>query len=50
MFNVAIIGAGRIGGSIARMLYHTGNYRLLVIDSKAEALDRFSEIKERTSC
>ena len=50
MFNVAIIGAGRIGGSIARMLHHSGNYRLLVIDSKAEALDRFSDIKEIKTC
>lgn len=50
MFNVAIIGAGRIGSSIARMLYHSGNYRLLVIDSKAEALDQFSDIKEIKTC
>ncbi|MBE9537047.1 MAG: saccharopine dehydrogenase NADP-binding domain-containing protein [Proteobacteria bacterium] len=50
MFNVAIIGAGRIGSSIAKLLYHTHNYQLLVIDSKAEALDQFSDIKEIKTC
>lgn len=50
MFNVAIIGAGRIGGSIAKMLYHTGDYQLLVIDTKAEALEQFEHIKEIKTC
>ena len=43
MFKVAIIGAGRIGSSIAKLLYHTGDYQLLVIDSNVAALKQLKQ-------
>ena len=38
MKNVTIIGAGKIGGAIARMLAETGDYHVTVADRSAEQL------------
>ena len=38
MKNVTIIGAGKIGGAIARMLAETGDYQVTVADRSAEQL------------
>ncbi len=38
MKNITIIGAGKIGGAIARMLAETGDYRVTVADRSAEQL------------
>ena len=38
MKNVVIIGAGKIGGAIARMLAETGDYQVTVADRSADQL------------
>jgi saccharopine dehydrogenase-like NADP-dependent oxidoreductase len=38
MKNIVIIGAGKIGGAIARMLAETGDYQVTVADRSAEQL------------
>lgn len=36
--HIAILGAGKIGGAIAKMLHHSGDYHVTVIDANAQAL------------
>jgi len=43
MHKVAIIGAGRIGLSIAKLLNHSGDYAVLLADQQQAALDGISE-------
>jgi saccharopine dehydrogenase-like NADP-dependent oxidoreductase len=42
MHRVLLLGAGKIGRMIARLLVDTGDYDVLVGDSSSEALDRIS--------
>ena len=39
MHSILVIGAGKIGSTIADMLHETGDYRVTVADSSAEALE-----------
>ncbi|QDS97815.1 saccharopine dehydrogenase family protein [Adhaeretor mobilis] len=39
---VAILGAGKIGGAVARILHHSGRYDVLVGDFSEDALERLS--------
>ena len=39
---VALLGAGHIGQTIARLLHGSGDYRLTVIDRSADALARLA--------
>ncbi|MDE3197664.1 MAG: saccharopine dehydrogenase NADP-binding domain-containing protein, partial [Acidobacteriota bacterium] len=44
-----IVGAGRIGASIAKLLHHSGDFEILVADHDTAALDRLiSSIPVRT--
>ncbi|MBD9558335.1 saccharopine dehydrogenase family protein [Ensifer sp. ENS03] len=40
MKNIVVIGAGKIGSTIARMLAHTGDYSVCVADRAAEQLEQ----------
>ncbi|HEX4136581.1 MAG TPA: saccharopine dehydrogenase C-terminal domain-containing protein [Bryobacteraceae bacterium] len=40
MFAVMVVGAGRIGASIAKLLHNSGDYEITVADHDAEALER----------
>ncbi|WP_068316982.1 saccharopine dehydrogenase family protein [Polycladidibacter hongkongensis] len=40
MWNVAVIGAGKIGGAICKLLLGSGNYHVTVFDQQKSALDR----------
>ena len=40
MFPVMLVGAGRVGASIARLLHDTGEYEIAVADHDAAALER----------
>ena len=42
MFAVMVVGAGRIGASIAKLLHNTGNYSITVADHDNAALERLS--------
>ncbi|MBV1880293.1 MAG: saccharopine dehydrogenase NADP-binding domain-containing protein [Pseudomonadales bacterium] len=42
MNRVAIVGAGKIGGAIAKHLYHCGDYDVVVGDFEQQALDRLT--------
>ncbi len=39
MYNVAILGTGKIGSAIAKFLHHSGDYTILVGDMDAQALE-----------
>ncbi|MDK2123762.1 saccharopine dehydrogenase family protein [Parachitinimonas caeni] len=43
MFPILIVGAGKIGASIAKLLYHSGNYDITVADRDQAALSRLTE-------
>jgi saccharopine dehydrogenase-like NADP-dependent oxidoreductase len=40
MFPVMVVGAGRIGGSIAKLLHNSGDYEITVADHDTGALER----------
>src|SRR5947208_1957066 len=40
MFRVIVVGAGRIGASIAKLLHNSGDYEITVVDHDTGALDR----------
>ncbi len=40
MYAIAIVGAGKIGGSLARLLVGSGDYAVTLIDQSQEQLDR----------
>ncbi|ASY70689.1 saccharopine dehydrogenase family protein [Sinorhizobium fredii] len=40
MKDIVVIGAGKIGSTIARMLAHTGDYRVCIADRSAEQLQQ----------
>ncbi|RVI38501.1 saccharopine dehydrogenase NADP-binding domain-containing protein, partial [Sinorhizobium meliloti] len=40
MKDIVVIGAGKIGSTIARMLAHSGDYRVCVADRSAEQLQQ----------
>ena len=40
MFAVMVVGAGRIGASIAKLLHNSGDYEITVADHDAGALER----------
>ena len=42
MHNILVIGAGKIGSTIARLLDATGDYAVAVADSAAAQLDRLT--------
>src|ERR1700686_3858708 len=42
MFAVLIVGAGRIGASIAKLLHNSGDYEITVADHDAHALERMT--------
>jgi saccharopine dehydrogenase-like NADP-dependent oxidoreductase len=42
MFAVMVVGAGRIGASIAKLLHNSGDYEVTVADHDAEALERMA--------
>lgn len=42
MHNIAILGAGNIGTMIARLLYHSGDYNVLVGDIDVQVLEALS--------
>lgn len=39
MYNVTILGAGKIGSAIAKLLYYSGDYVILVGDIDPRALE-----------
>lgn len=43
---VAVIGAGKIGSMICRLLINSGDYRITLIDQSSEQLAQFSESPE----
>lgn len=43
MKNIVVIGAGKIGSTIARMLAHTGDYSVCVADRSAEQLGQIEK-------
>ncbi|WEX79260.1 saccharopine dehydrogenase family protein [Sinorhizobium numidicum] len=43
MKDIVVIGAGKIGSTIARMLAHSGDYRVCVADRSAEQLRQIEE-------
>ena len=48
---IAIMGAGKIGGAIARMLAHSGDYEITVLDINPKALASLSKIpRVSTQC
>ncbi|MCD8485476.1 saccharopine dehydrogenase C-terminal domain-containing protein [Kamptonema cortianum] len=42
MHSVTILGAGKIGATIAKLLHYSGDYSVCVGDTNAEALDRLA--------
>ncbi len=42
MFSVMVVGAGRIGGSIAKLLHTSGDYEVIVADHDTIALERIT--------
>jgi saccharopine dehydrogenase-like NADP-dependent oxidoreductase len=42
MFTVMVVGAGRIGASIAKLLHETGDYDVTVADHDPDSLDRIT--------
>ena len=42
MFAVMVVGAGRIGASIAKLLHNSGDYEITVADHDADALARLA--------
>src|SRR6266700_4117558 len=40
MFRVMVVGAGRIGASIAKLLHNSGDYEVTVVDHDTGALGR----------
>jgi saccharopine dehydrogenase-like NADP-dependent oxidoreductase len=42
MFTVMVVGAGRIGASIAKLLHATGDYDVIVADRDSDALGRIT--------
>ena len=40
MNKVLIFGAGKVGGTIAHLLHHSGDYEVTVADRDADTLDR----------
>src|ERR1700726_473913 len=40
MFAVMVVGAGRIGASIAKLLHNSGDYEITVADHETGALER----------
>jgi saccharopine dehydrogenase-like NADP-dependent oxidoreductase len=49
MFPLMVVGAGRIGASIAKLLHHCGDYEIVVADHDTAALERItSSIPART--
>ncbi|ASY64537.1 L-lysine dehydrogenase [Sinorhizobium sojae CCBAU 05684] len=43
MKEIVVIGAGKIGSTIARMLAHSGDYRVCVVDRSAEQLQEIEK-------
>jgi saccharopine dehydrogenase-like NADP-dependent oxidoreductase len=44
MFAVMIVGAGRIGASIAKLLHNSGDYEITVADQDTDALERVAAV------
>ena len=44
MNKIAIIGAGKIGGSIAKLLAFSNDYTVTVVDQDAAALERLAKL------
>jgi saccharopine dehydrogenase-like NADP-dependent oxidoreductase len=44
MFAVMVVGAGRIGASIAKLLHNNGDYEIVVADHDAAALERLAAV------
>ena len=44
MKDIAVVGAGHIGGTVAALLAQTGDYRVTVIDRSAEQLAELGPI------
>ena len=42
MFGVMVVGAGRIGASIAKLLHNSGDYEVMVADHDSGALERLA--------
>src|SRR4051794_33288012 len=42
MFADMVVGAGRIGASIAKLLHHSGDYEITVADHDSGALERMA--------
>jgi saccharopine dehydrogenase-like NADP-dependent oxidoreductase len=42
MFPLMVVGAGRIGASVAKLLHHTGDFEIAVADHDPAALDRIA--------
>ena len=49
MKEIVVIGAGKIGSTIARLLAHSGDYRVTVADRSAEQLLSIEEHKAVTT-
>jgi len=47
---IALLGAGHIGQTIARLLGDTGDYQVTVIDKNAQALQRIAGLGITTAC
>ena len=43
MHNILLLGAGKIGRMIARLLVDTGDYKVTVADSDVDALERIAQ-------
>ncbi|WP_137936214.1 saccharopine dehydrogenase NADP-binding domain-containing protein [Chitinivorax sp. B] len=43
MYPILIVGAGKIGASIAKLLHHSGDYKVTVADRDPAALDRLAK-------
>jgi|TARA_B100000315_G_scaffold260383_1_gene321294 saccharopine dehydrogenase-like NADP-dependent oxidoreductase len=44
MHNVTVLGAGKIGAAVAKMLHYSGDYELAVADTDVQALDRLRDL------
>ena len=45
---ITLLGAGHIGQTIARLLAHSGDYEVTVVDRSAAALDKLTGIALQT--
>jgi saccharopine dehydrogenase-like NADP-dependent oxidoreductase len=50
MMKIALLGAGHIGQTIARLLHATGDYQVTVLDKSAAYLARCSPARASPPC